>query len=118
MAMSMRVPDRNVLPGDVPVLAALAVDDRVPPPQRFRAISLLFSIVTVADRHLGDCWPDTPRYADPGNDDQTLATVESFTTAYWKSTSTGAPTPARTLHLLGQMLNRVGMGLTRSHSGG
>ncbi|MFC9473095.1 hypothetical protein ACFTS5_13015 [Nocardia sp. NPDC056952] len=179
----------------VPVLAALAVDDRVPPQQRFRAISLLFSIATVADRRLGDCWPDTPRYADPGNedrareavrsctpdllarwapecpavrlalaglavvfptvstlpaltprlqgfveqhplgtdigdyvrfilvfaagnDDQTLATVESFTTAYWKSTSPGAPTPARTLHLLGQMLNRVGMGLTRSHSGG
>ncbi|MFE7803059.1 hypothetical protein [Nocardia sp. NPDC057440] len=178
----------------VPLLAALAFDDRVPPQQRFRAISLLFSIATVADRHLADCWPDTPRYADPGsedrareavrsctpdllarwapecpavrlalaglavvfptartlpaltprlqgfveqhprgtdigdyvrfilvlaagNDDQTLAAVESFTAAYWRGTSRGAPTPARTLHLLGQILNRVGMGLTRSHPG-
>lgn len=51
------------------------------------------------------------------NDDQTLATVESLTDAYWKGTSCGAPTPARALHLLGQMLNRVGTGLARSHPG-
>ncbi|MEU5092544.1 hypothetical protein [Streptomyces sp. NPDC021356] len=51
------------------------------------------------------------------NDDQTLATVESLTDAYWKGTSRGAPTPPRALHLLDQMLNRVGTGLTRSRPG-
>lgn len=178
----------------VPLLAALAVDDRVPPQQRFEAIDLLFSTATVADRHLADCWPDSPRHADSEsedrareavrsctpdllarwaaecpavrlalaglavvfptartlpalaprlrafveqhpqgtdigdyvrfilvlaaeNADQTLATVESLTDAYWKGTSRGAPTQARALHLLGQMLNRVGTGLTRSHPG-
>ncbi|MGS2808557.1 hypothetical protein [Nocardia sp. MW-W600-9] len=178
----------------VPLLAALAADDRVPPHQRFRAVGLLFSIATVADRHLADCWPDTHRYADPGsedrareavrsctpdllarwasecpavrlalaglavvfptartlpaltprlqgfieqhprgtdigdyvrfilvlaagNDEQTLATVDSLTAAHWTGTSRVVPTPARTLHLLGQMLDRVGMGLTRSHPG-
>lgn len=178
----------------VPLLAALAVDDRVPPRQRFRAIGLLFGIATVADRHLADCWPDTPQCSDPGsedrareavrsctpdllarwahecpavrlalaglavvfptaralpaltprlqgfveqhppgtdigdyvrfilvlaarNNDQTLAAVESLTAASWRGTSRAAPTPARTLHLLGQMLDQVGMGLTRPHPG-
>ncbi|MGW5233018.1 hypothetical protein ACWEQU_12100 [Streptomyces nodosus] len=178
----------------VPLLTALAVDDRVPPQQRFEAIDLLFSTATAAERHLADCWPNSPRHADPEsedrareavrsctpdllarwaaecpavrlalaglavvfptartlpaltprlrgfveqhpqgtdigdyvrfilvlaaeNDDQTLATVESLTDAYWKGTSRGAPTPARAVHLLGQMLNRVGTGLTRSHPG-
>ncbi|MGW0409440.1 hypothetical protein ACWDZY_33345 [Nocardia sp. NPDC003246] len=174
----------------VPLLAALAIDDRVPPHQRFRAVGLLFSIATVADRHLADFWPDTPRSADSasedrareavrsctpdlldrwasecpavrlalaglavvfptartlpaltprlrgfveqhppgtdigdyvrfilvlaaGNDDKTLATVDSLTAAHWSGTSRAAPTPARSLHLLGQMLNRVGAGLRR-----
>ncbi|MEU1428387.1 hypothetical protein ABZ412_15065 [Nocardia sp. NPDC005746] len=178
----------------VPLLAALAIDNRVPPQQRFRVISLLFSIATVEDRHLAEYWPDTPPYADPGNenrareavrsctpdllarwaaecqavrlalaglavvfptartlpaltprlegfteqhpqgtdigdyvrfilvlaagnDDQTLATVESLTAAGWEGTPREAPASARTLHLLGQMLGRVGMGLTRSHPG-
>ncbi|MFJ5788378.1 hypothetical protein, partial [Streptomyces hydrogenans] len=48
------------------------------------------------------------------NNDQTFATVESLTDTYWESTSRGAPTPARALHLLGQMTNRVKTGLTRS----
>ncbi|WP_189701746.1 hypothetical protein [Streptomyces chromofuscus] len=51
------------------------------------------------------------------DDDQTPATVESLTYAYGKGTSRGAPTPARALRLLGQMLNRVGTGLTRSRPG-
>ncbi len=178
----------------VPLLAALAIDDRVPPRERFRVISLMFSIATVADRHLAEYWPDTPPYADPGNenrareavrsctpdllarwapacpavrlalaglavvfptartlpaltprlegfveqhppgtdigdyvrlilvlaaenDARTLTTVESFTTTAWEGTPRGAPASARTLHLLGQMLNRVGTGLTRSHPG-
>ncbi|WP_306312057.1 hypothetical protein [Streptomyces hydrogenans] len=175
----------------VPLLAVLAVDDRVPPQQRFEAINLLFSTATAADRHLADCWPNSPRHADPEsedrareavrscapdllarwaaecpavrlalaglavafptartlpaltprlrgfveqhppgtdigdyvrfilvlaaeNNDQTFATVESLTNTYWESTSRGAPTPARALHLLGQMMNRVKTGLTRS----
>ncbi|MFL9683717.1 hypothetical protein [Streptomyces sp. KL110A] len=175
----------------VPLLAVLAVDDRVPPQQRFEAINLLFSTATAADRHLADCWPNSPRHADPEsedrareavrscapdllarwaaecpavrlalaglavafptartlpaltprlrgfveqhppgtdigdyvrfilvlaaeNNDQTFATVESLTNTYWESTSRGAPAPARALHLLGQMMNRVKTGLTRS----
>ncbi|MEV0037532.1 hypothetical protein [Streptomyces sp. NPDC050804] len=36
----------------VALLSALATDDRVPPQHRFETVSLLFSIATVADRHL------------------------------------------------------------------
>ncbi len=174
----------------VPLLAALSIDDRVPPQQRFRAVGLLFSIATAAGRHLADCWPDPPRYADPGSEDrareavrscvpdllarwasecpavrlalaglavvfptartlpaltprlqgfveqhprgtdigdyvrfililaagddaQTLATVDSLTADRWTGTSRTAPTTARTLHLLGQMLNRIGMDLAQ-----
>ncbi|MFH7594753.1 hypothetical protein WDV06_06535 [Streptomyces racemochromogenes] len=175
----------------VPLLAALAVDDRVPPQERFGAIILLFRTATVTDRHLADCWPHTPGDSDPvsegrartavrtctpdllarwavecpavrlalaglavvfptartlpaltprlrgfverhpqgtdigdyvrfvlvmaaQNDERTLATVESLTDVFWHGTSRRAPTPARALHLLGQMLNRVGSGLRGS----
>ncbi|MFE1560026.1 hypothetical protein ACFW6V_34170 [Streptomyces sp. NPDC058734] len=179
----------------VPLPAALAVDDRVPPQQRFEAIVLLFRTATVADRRLADCWPDSPRHADPesedgareavractpdllarwpaecpavrlalaglavvfptartlpaltprlrgfveqhpqgtdigdyvrfvlvlaaANDDQTRASVESLTDAYWQGTSPGAPAPGRALHLLSQMLDRIETALARSRPGG
>ncbi|WAZ19035.1 hypothetical protein STRCI_000055 [Streptomyces cinnabarinus] len=51
------------------------------------------------------------------DDNQTLACVEDFTDAYWKGTSRSAPTRARALHLLGQMLDTVGTNLTRSQPG-
>ncbi len=47
------------------------------------------------------------------NDSQTLAVTEKLTDAYWTGTARGVPTRARALHLLGQMLARVGAGLTR-----
>lgn len=49
----------------VPLLATLAVDDRVPPQQRFEAVDLLLHAATVAGRHLADCWPNAPRHTDP-----------------------------------------------------
>lgn len=52
-----------------------------------------------------------------GDDNQTLPAVETFTDAYWKGTSRRAPTRARALHLLGQMLDKVGTHLTRSQPG-
>ncbi|MFJ8010010.1 hypothetical protein [Streptomyces fagopyri] len=176
------------------LIAALAVDDRVPARYRFGAVNLLFSAATVAERHLASCWPDTPMHADTEseaqtrsvvatstptllarwdaecpavrlalaglavvfptdrtlpalasrlrtfadqhplgtdigdyvhfvlllaaqNDDETLAAVEKVTDAYWRGTSRGAPTRARALHLLGQMLDKIGSTLTRSRPG-
>lgn len=181
----------------VALLAALSVDDRVPPQLRFQSVVLLFEIATVADRHLARYWPDVPPHADPesesracdavrfcipdllarwaiecpavrlasagiavvfptvrtlpaltprlqgfaeqhpqgtdigdyvrfalvlaADDDQhTLAAVETLTNAYWTGTARRAPTRARALHLLGQMLTAVGgdLGLRRrSHDG-
>ncbi|MFD3442611.1 hypothetical protein ACFWU3_34570 [Streptomyces sp. NPDC058685] len=172
------------------LLAALAVDDRVPARQRFEAVGLLFRAATVAERHLAESWPAAPQHADPDSearaynavlphtpdllarwsgecfavrlalaglavvfptnrtlpaltarlhtvmdqhpqgtdigdylrfvlvlaaqdDSQTLAVTEKLTDAYWPGTVRGAPTRARALHLLGQMLTRVGAGLTR-----
>jgi hypothetical protein len=63
----------------VPLLAALAVDDRVPPQQRFEAIDLLFSTATVAGRYLADYWPNTPRHADPESEDRAREAVRSCT---------------------------------------
>ncbi|MEU0541972.1 hypothetical protein ABZ319_19090 [Nocardia sp. NPDC005978] len=181
-------------PDGVALLAALAIDDRVPPQQRFRVISLLFGIATLADRHVAEYWPGTTPYADPenenrareavrrctpdllarwaserpavrlalaalavvfptartlpaltprlegfteqhppgtdigdyvrfilvlaaGNDTRTRTAVASLTTTAWEGTPREAPASARSAHLIGQMLNRVGSGLTRSHSG-
>ncbi|MFA7767927.1 hypothetical protein [Streptomyces sp. NRRL S-448] len=47
------------------------------------------------------------------DDSQILAVTEKPTDAYWTGTARGVPTRARALHLLGQMLTRVGAGLTR-----
>ncbi|MFF3123762.1 hypothetical protein ACFVRD_15695 [Streptomyces sp. NPDC057908] len=178
----------------IPLLAALAVDDRVPARHRFQAVNLLFNAATVAERHLAESWPATPRHADPDSearariavqsctpdllarwpaecpavrlalgglavvfptdrtlpaltprlrgfadqhpsgtdigdyvrfvlalaaqdDYQILAETERFTDAYWTGTARGVPALARALHLLGQMLTRVGTGLNRSHAG-
>ncbi|MFH9959548.1 hypothetical protein ACH4OX_35775 [Streptomyces roseolus] len=43
---------------------------------------------------------------------QTLAMTEKFTDAHWRGTAREAPTRARALHLLGQMLTKVGAALT------
>ncbi|MFE4832320.1 hypothetical protein [Streptomyces sp. NPDC056672] len=51
------------------------------------------------------------------DDNRTLDAVETFTDAYWRGTARGAPTRARALHLLGQMLTRVGPVLARSRAG-
>ncbi|MFB7359412.1 hypothetical protein [Streptomyces gardneri] len=47
------------------------------------------------------------------DDGQTLAVTEKLTDAYWTGTARGVPTRARALHLLGQMLDKVGAGLTQ-----
>ncbi|MFD6760542.1 hypothetical protein [Streptomyces roseolus] len=46
------------------------------------------------------------------DDGQTLAATEKLTDAYWTGTAREAPTQARALHLLGQMLTKVGTALT------
>lgn len=51
------------------------------------------------------------------DDNRTLDAVETFTDAYWRGTARGAPTRARALHLLGQMLTKVGTVLARSRAG-
>ncbi|MEU9321789.1 hypothetical protein [Streptomyces sp. NPDC048295] len=51
------------------------------------------------------------------DDDQILAVTEKLTDACWTGTARGVPARARSLHLLGQMLTRVGAGLTRPRSG-
>ncbi|MFC9792875.1 hypothetical protein ACFVJI_09570 [Streptomyces sp. NPDC127584] len=50
------------------------------------------------------------------DDAQTLMVTEQLTDAYWRGTARGAPTGSRALHLLGQVLARVGGELTRSHT--
>ncbi|WP_046777044.1 hypothetical protein [Streptomyces yangpuensis] len=176
------------------LLAALAIDDRVPARHRFQAVGLLFSAATVAERHLAEAWPATPHHADPDSearacdavlshipdlldrwpaecpavrlalaglavvfptdrtlpaltarlhtilnehlqgtdigdyvrfvlvlaacdDSQALAVTEKLTDAYWTGTARGVPTRARALHLLGQMLTKVGAGLARPRIG-
>ncbi|MFD4377579.1 hypothetical protein [Streptomyces sp. NPDC058486] len=51
------------------------------------------------------------------DDDRTLGVIEKLTDAYWTGTAPGVPTRARALHLLGQMLTKVGAGLTRAPAG-
>ncbi|MGW2050936.1 hypothetical protein ACWCPF_38105 [Streptomyces sp. NPDC001858] len=176
------------------LLAALAVDDRIPTRNRFQAVDLLFSAATVAERHLAQTWPATPQHSDPDSearacnavqlhtpnllsrwpaecpavrlalaglavvfptdrtlpaltarlrtfmnqhpqgtdigdyvrfvlvlaaqdDSQTLAVTEKLTDAYWTGTARGVATRARALHLLGQMLTKVGAELTRPRGG-
>ncbi|WP_326624854.1 MULTISPECIES: hypothetical protein [unclassified Streptomyces] len=51
------------------------------------------------------------------DDDQILAETERLTDADWRGTARGVPALARALHLLGQMLTKLGIGLIRSHAG-
>lgn len=51
------------------------------------------------------------------DEDRILATTEKLTDVYWTGTARGVPTRARALHLLGQMLTKVGIGLTRAPAG-
>ncbi|GAA2021436.1 hypothetical protein GCM10009839_18080 [Catenulispora yoronensis] len=60
----------------VPLLAALAVDDRVPARHRMELVEILFSIATVPDRRLAECWPQTPPHADPDGEARATATAE------------------------------------------
>ncbi len=173
------------------LVAALAVDSRVPARQRFRAVDLLFRAATVTERHLAETWPVTPAHADPDsealartavlahvpallarwpaecpavrlalagiavvsptdrtlpaltprlqtfthqypqgtdvgdyvrfvlvlatrNEDLVLTATEKLTDAYWTGVARGVPARPRALHLLGQMLAKVGTGLPRA----
>ncbi|MFG2586627.1 hypothetical protein [Streptomyces sp. NPDC048438] len=51
------------------------------------------------------------------DEDQIFTVTEKLTGAYWTGTARGVPTRARALHLLGQMLTKVGAGLTRPRGG-
>ncbi|GAA2047764.1 hypothetical protein GCM10009839_61290 [Catenulispora yoronensis] len=62
----------------VPLLAAIAVDERVPPQHRFDAVKLLFSIATVSGRHEAQNWPDTPPHADPRSEEAARAAVQQY----------------------------------------
>ncbi|MEV8099431.1 hypothetical protein [Kitasatospora sp. NPDC085879] len=174
----------------VVLLAALAVDDRVPARQRFQAVHLLVRVATVGERHLAETWPNTSQHADPDSeararsavqartpdlltrwsaecsavrlalaglavvfptdrtlpalkprlqiftnqhpqgtdvgdyvrfvlvmasqdDDRILTVTEKLTDACWAGTARGVPTRARALHLLGQMLAKVGAELSQ-----
>jgi hypothetical protein len=176
------------------LVAALAVDDRIPARHRFHAVELLFRSATVAERHRAETWPATPQHADPDSeararsavqahvpallarwsaecpavrlalaglavvfpadrtlsaltprlrtflhqhpqgtdigdyvrfvlvlaaqdDNQVLAATEKLTDTHWQGTARGVPTRARALHLLGQMLTKVGIGLSRAPAG-
>ncbi|CAM5273348.1 hypothetical protein GCM10010329_79000 [Streptomyces spiroverticillatus] len=48
------------------------------------------------------------------NDDRILTATEQLTDAHWTGTARGVPTRPRAPHLLGQMLTKVGIGLTRA----
>lgn len=61
----------------VPLLVALAVDDRVPPQQRFDAVELLFDIATASDRHEAQYWPHTPPHADPRSEAEASSAVQA-----------------------------------------
>ncbi|QIQ03628.1 hypothetical protein [Streptomyces liangshanensis] len=72
------------LPGTadgVPLLAALAVDDRVPARHRFTVVDLLFRTATVTDRHRAESWPAAPRHADPGSEARARSAVRVHTPA-------------------------------------
>ncbi|MER7196704.1 hypothetical protein CG723_41035 [Streptomyces sp. CB01635] len=61
------------------LLAALALDDRIPAQHRFRAIDLLFRAATVAERHLAETWPATPPHADLDSEARARSTVQDRT---------------------------------------
>ncbi|BAU87779.1 hypothetical protein SLA_6913 [Streptomyces laurentii] len=58
------------------LVAALAVDDRIPARQRFEAISLLFEAATVTERHLAETGPATPQQGDPDSEARARSAVQ------------------------------------------
>ncbi|MFD5618669.1 hypothetical protein [Streptomyces yangpuensis] len=60
----------------VPLLAAFAIDDRVPSLERMSMVSLLFAIATVADRHEADCRPRARSHAAPAAEARARASVQ------------------------------------------
>ncbi|MDK0517591.1 hypothetical protein [Streptomyces sp. ML-6] len=58
-----------------------------------------------------------PKTLAAQDDDRTLAAAEKLTDAHWTGTARGVPTRARALRPLGQMLTKVGIGLTRAPAG-
>jgi hypothetical protein len=59
------------------LIAALAVDERVPARRRFLCVDLLFRAATAADRHLAETWPATPHHADPDSDARARSAVQA-----------------------------------------
>ncbi|MFD0077888.1 hypothetical protein ACFVIY_36230 [Streptomyces sp. NPDC127166] len=59
------------------LLAALAVDDRIPARHRFQAVGLLFRAATVAERHLAETWPATPQHTDPDSEARVRSAVQA-----------------------------------------
>ncbi|MFJ7985814.1 hypothetical protein [Streptomyces sp. NPDC096351] len=179
--------------GGLALVAALAVDDRIPARYRFKAVTLLFTAATVTERRLAESRPSAPIHSAPADEasarsavrthlpdllarwpaecpavrlalaglavvfptdrtlpaltprlrpfadqhprgsdigvyvrfvlvlaardeEQTRSVTEKLTDAYWTATARGLPTGPRALHLLGQMMARVGGALTRSHA--
>ncbi|MFI8448751.1 hypothetical protein [Streptomyces erythrochromogenes] len=76
----------------VPLLAALAIDDRVPIPQRMSLVSLLFSIATVADRHEAGCRPRPRSCPAPAAESRARASVQEVVPRLlerWEAESAG-----------------------------
>lgn len=61
----------------VPLLAAIAGDDRVPGRHRFDAVDLLFDIATVSHRHRAQCWPDLPPHMDAASEEAARTAVHA-----------------------------------------
>ncbi|MCP2310998.1 hypothetical protein [Kitasatospora paracochleata] len=60
----------------VRLLTALAVDDRVPPRDRFDLVRMLLSIATEADRHTAEYWPGRHPQADAAAASRARSAVE------------------------------------------
>ncbi|MFE7528075.1 hypothetical protein ACFU7Y_20505 [Kitasatospora sp. NPDC057542] len=62
--------------GGVPLLVALAVDDRVPAHERMNLVKALFDIATEAERHSAEYWPGTHPQANTAAASRARAAVE------------------------------------------
>ncbi|MDQ0578045.1 hypothetical protein [Streptomyces rishiriensis] len=81
------------------LLAALAVDERIPARHRFQTVNLLFRAATVAERHLAETWPAIPPHADLDSEARARSTVQDRTPALltrWSAEcpAVGWPSPA------------------------
>lgn len=61
----------------VEVVAWLAVDDRVPAPNRMGLVEFLFAAGTVGERHTAISWPDRPPHANPAAEARARRAVEA-----------------------------------------